>query len=381
VAALDDFADLGDPTDLSDLGESDSGESDSAEAEVEPEPVAPPRPASELGQPREPGLSGMELQDENLRIAGDTEWRPLVRVISEDRSFADEFLAGLDCETEIISFREISWLSHQTPANILVVDMRPDRAMSELAAIISVAAGVEPVVVLPDVSKAGSAYDLGARAVIPDQPSALANYIGSMLLAAPTNVTQGSRALRPESRGFSRLREILSELRGSAPSATRILSLMRVVSDFAERAAVFVLTGNQMRIIGAFGSSATGAPLVDVIRKAGVLPLTGAFKEAVQRRTVLTSSYQESHFPPMLESALGAPANGRFHVVPIVGGEAVILLIYLDNGDALRPVEGLDVIELAGAQIGLMFENELLKRRSGGNDGDRREATTSSGSS
>jgi hypothetical protein len=262
---------------------------------------------------------------------------------------------------------------------VIVVDMRPNRPLGDLAAVTAAAAGVEPVVVLPDVTHAASVYSLGARAVIPDQPHALAAYISAML-TAERSTAGGRKDEPPESHGFARLREIFAGLRDSAPSATRILSLMRVVSDFAQRAAVFVLTGDTVRVIGAFGRTAKGAPLADVLRKMGAVTLDGALREAAERKTVITKSYDAALLPKALASALGPPANGSFQIVPVVGGDKVILLVYLDNEERMRPVDGLAVIELAGAHIGLMFENDLLKRRYGVVGRERREPKLSTGS-
>jgi GAF domain-containing protein len=40
-----------------------------------------------------------------------------------------------------------------------------------------------------------------------------------------------------------------------------------------------------------------------------------------------------------------------------------VALVYVDNGARREPLEELDMLELASAQAGLAFENELLRRR------------------
>ena len=45
-----------------------------------------------------------------------------------------------------------------------------------------------------------------------------------------------------------------------------------------------------------------------------------------------------------------------------MGGQRVIALVYVDNGVSDRAIGDLDVLELASAQAGLAFENELLRR-------------------
>jgi hypothetical protein len=361
---------------------------DTPTAAAQTEATAAPRahePSSPEPSSPEPSDNGVEPAradtggaGEDLDIGSEDTSLPLVRVISDASRFAGEFLPGLDCEVELLSFRE-SRLRSLPPARVLVVDMRPPRALADLARLIASEVGAEPIVLLSDVSLAASAYALGARAVIPDQPEALAGYVGAML-ATERSTSPGRKGDPAESQGFVRLREIIADLRDSAPSATRILGLLRVASDFAQRAAVFVVLGDQIRVIGAFGRSATGRPLADVLRKAGAFALDGALREAAESRAVVTRSYDETLLPRELAEALGPPANHRFLVVPVTGGDKVILLVYLDNEDRLRPIEGLDVIELAGAHIGLMFENELLKRRFGISGRERREPTRSSGS-
>ena len=46
-----------------------------------------------------------------------------------------------------------------------------------------------------------------------------------------------------------------------------------------------------------------------------------------------------------------------------MGGQRVIALVYADNGPSNRAIEELDILELAAAQAGLAFENELLRRQ------------------
>jgi hypothetical protein len=43
----------------------------------------------------------------------------------------------------------------------------------------------------------------------------------------------------------------------------------------------------------------------------------------------------------------------------------VISVIYTDNGDRPEPIDDVEVLELATAQVGMAFENELLRRRLG----------------
>jgi hypothetical protein len=43
----------------------------------------------------------------------------------------------------------------------------------------------------------------------------------------------------------------------------------------------------------------------------------------------------------------------------------VIAIVYADNGPVSRPLRDVDLLEVAAAQVGIAFENELLRRQLG----------------
>jgi hypothetical protein len=60
---------------------------------------------------------------------------------------------------------------------------------------------------------------------------------------------------------------------------------------------------------------------------------------------------------------VGPPKNGQVVVFPVLGSQRVISVIYTDNGDNEKAIEDIDILELATAQVGMAFENELLRRQ------------------
>ena len=60
---------------------------------------------------------------------------------------------------------------------------------------------------------------------------------------------------------------------------------------------------------------------------------------------------------------VGRPRTGQVVVFPVLGAQRVISVIYADNGDRDNPIEDIDILELATAQVGMAFENELLRRQ------------------
>ena len=47
----------------------------------------------------------------------------------------------------------------------------------------------------------------------------------------------------------------------------------------------------------------------------------------------------------------------------MLGSERVISVVYTDNGSNNRAIEDIELLELATAQVGVAFENELLRRQ------------------
>ena len=58
-------------------------------------------------------------------------------------------------------------------------------------------------------------------------------------------------------------------------------------------------------------------------------------------------------------------AFDRVVVFPVAGTERVIAVVYADNGEIDRKLQDLDLLEVAAAQVGIAFENELLRRQLG----------------
>ncbi len=69
----------------------------------------------------------------------------------------------------------------------------------------------------------------------------------------------------------------------------------------------------------------------------------------------------EKAVPPSVGELLGRPEHPECVLVPVSGVRESIALVYADNGEADRPLRGVDLLEVAASQIGLVFENEMLR--------------------
>ena len=64
-----------------------------------------------------------------------------------------------------------------------------------------------------------------------------------------------------------------------------------------------------------------------------------------------------------MAAILGPPVNDQVVVFPVAGSERVIAVVYADNGNDPRPLRDVELLEVAAEQVGIAFENELLRRQ------------------
>ncbi len=127
---------------------------------------------------------------------------------------------------------------------------------------------------------------------------------------------------------------------------------------------MFLAQRDVLAAVGAFGFGSEGKPLAEVTKgfeierdKGGVL---SASAEDGQARTV---QFEKGHLPAELAELLGAPRTGQSVIFPVLGNQEVIAVIYTDNGHLEVEIEGIEILELAAAQVGVAYENELLRRK------------------
>jgi hypothetical protein len=250
------------------------------------------------------------------------------------------------------------------PSPVVVFELRAgDEGARELAQICRSRPGLPVICVLDDVALTARAYEAGAAAAVPRDPEAvlgcfqsISRFRGLLLRPAP-----GEPAART---AFAKLRRVVYDLRSGVFSATVALNLMNIIAESVERAVLFLVKRESLTALGAFGFNAEGRPLAEATRGLAV-PLEdgSALSEAIRAGRALSVSFEESGIPERLREVLGAPRTGQVVLFPVLGSDRVILLIYTDNGTLDQPIEEIDIIDLAAAEVGIAFENELLRRQ------------------
>src|SRR5437763_2213029 len=210
---------------------------------------------------------------------------------------------------------------------------------------------------------AAAAYQAGALAVLPAELELVAACFRSVAQNRQDLMTGGSRADGINA-NFAKLRRIVGDLRSGLISTTISLSLMNIISESVERAVLFLVRREGLTALGAFGNSPGGQSLAQLTRGLKIeLASKNALTASLADGQVRAMPFEEASFPPQFRELVGKPRSGECAIFPVMGGQRVIAMVYADNGHSNRAIEELDILELAAAQAGLAFENELLRRQ------------------
>ena len=289
-----------------------------------------------------------------------------LQIVSVDVPFAESLADALQHEvagTELVSMEDAGNPEPGEPPPIVVIDLRRRNVSLEAAAAVRRSHSRASFVALVDPGTPfARVYEAGMLAALPAEVEAV--------VACVENVIESRRDLvrgapRPDMRsGVARLRRVFGDLRSGLISATVALNLMHIISESVERAVLFLVKRDHLVALGAFGSDPTGRPLAEVTRGLKVpLNLGSSLAHSLDTGEVQSVNFEEAELPEPFRSMVGSPRNGQAVIFPVLGSQRVISVIYTDNGDNEKPIEDIDILELATAQVGMAFENELLRRQ------------------
>ncbi len=306
------------------------------------------------------------LLDEDLALAAEIE----VQIVCEDELFLRRLLpvlARLGGRCRVTPIAEAGRPLPGDAPPIVVADLRHGALSPERFRAISDAHPRPSLVAVvdPDTPVAGI-YGAGFLAALPAEVESVAACVQN-LIESRREQGAGGGALEPPREirgGVARLRRVYGDLRSGLISATVALNLMHIISESVERAILFLVRRDHLVALGAFGSAADGRPLAERTRGRNLpLDVDSALSRAFESGEVQNLTFEAAALPIELRQLLGPPRAGQVVVFPVLGAQRVISVIYADNGDRNQPIEDIDILELATAQVGMAFENELLRRQ------------------
>jgi Domain of unknown function (DUF4388) len=326
-------------------------------------------PAAASAQPAPPATTGAPGRSAQLPPIGVTllpeEARMRLQVVSGDREIADRLAQALpEITVARVSLRDAGTPPPGEPPPLVLVDMRQRSVTLDSVSALRRARPRASILAIVDPgAQAAEVYQAGALAVVPCELDLVVACFRSLARNRQDLMTGGSRA-DSINVNFAKLRRIVGDLRSGLISTTISLSLMNIISESVERAVLLLVRREGLTALGAFGNSPGGQPLAQLTRGLKIdLASKNALTDSLADGQVRAIPFEEATFPPHFRQLVGKPRSGECAIFPVMGGQRVIALVYADNGHSNRAIEELDILELAAAQAGLAFENELLRRQ------------------
>ena len=313
-------------------------------------------------------LDGLDIdiplaeEDEEIQAA-----HRRLQIVSPDRQVAvqvTEIILPEIAQVVRVALREAgNRLPGEPTPTVVVLDMREGcHTVEDLLAIRRSRPRSSVIALIDSQEMTTRAFDSGAVAAIPANPGAVAACFHSLVRNLPE--ANGGRGQASVKAGFARLRRVLADIRSGLLSATMALNLMHIISESVDRAVLFLVRKSDLLALGAFGFASDGRPLAEATRGLNlptreVNVLTRCLADGQPR----SLSFEHANLPPEFANLIGRPHNGQIVVFPVMGSERVISVVYTDNGSNARAIEDIELLELATAQVGVAFENELLRRQ------------------
>lgn len=156
---------------------------------------------------------------------------------------------------------------------------------------------------------------------------------------------------------LSLLRGLIGELH--AEDGDVALLVLRLASEYFERAALFAVHDDMASCSGAFGE-----PLDAHMRGAEIALREGSvLLRAVKRRETSIGPILEDEENRALTERLGPPPALLAAVLPVMSGAEVFGVLYGDNAPSGAPLADLKALEIFLSQAGLAIQNALLRQR------------------
>lgn len=326
--------------------------------------------AKSLGEASDDAFDGL-IDEEGGTSAG-----PVLRVLSPDREFIRQLRSAVGSQATLrrVTLARASDQADEGDTDILLVDVRADALDAELLGALHEARPEARLVVLVDSNAAMQiAYRHGVVAAVPAELETVRACLANLLETATVRgigevggvgEAGGAGIAGRGEPGLRRLQRVFGDLKSGLASATVALNLMQLVSESYERAVIFLVKRDRLAPLGAFGFTGSGSPLASAVRRLEIRP-SGLLQEALASSQVRTATFQNANLPIDLAATLGQPAYDQVVVFPVAGSERVIAAVYADNGDNPRPLRDVELLEVAAEQVGIAFENELLRRQLG----------------
>lgn len=253
----------------------------------------------------------------------------------------------------------------ESASPIVLFDLRGRLSPEDIATVARTRPTAPIVALTSELEMAQAARQAGAVSVVPAGDPTLIDCFRSLTRVFSHPQPTGTFGWGGRS-GLRSFRRVVFDVQSGLLSATMALNLMHVISESVERAVLLLVQGEELVACGAFGFNTAGASLAVLTRGLKLhLGEDGVLRKAYSSGKPQSVEWEESGLPEELRQMAGRPASGQVVIFPVLGAERVVSLIYTDNGPKEVEIQDIRILELATSQVGVAFENELLRQRLG----------------
>ncbi len=284
-----------------------------------------------------------------------------VQLLSKDATVLTALTTGLAeiARVDLVELRDAGAPAPGEGTPLVIVDRRGDKLeKGALKRIRDLHPRSLTIAIVDGPGEIAEAFAQGASAVA--EPSYLIACCSNVLRTRLSGV--GESVDGNLHSGLTRLKRALSELRSGLLSATVSLNLMSIVADSVERAVLFITQRNELVALGAFGATQDRRSLAVTTRGLALnVDADSMLLKCLEKGLALGVDYDTEQLPIELKNAIDRPRSGQGVLFPVLGARRAIGIIYADNGRRSSSIRDVELMEVATAQVGLAFENELLR--------------------
>ena len=292
------------------------------------------------------------------------------QLVSDDRELLKMLRSRLPAELVKVLPIRLREAGNRFPGEsespIVLMDLRqPELSVDSLAGVARTRPAAPLIAIVSGAAQAMAARKAGAVACLLPGDDSLADCVRNLVRVFSHPTPQGTFGSAAKG-GFSRFRRVVFDVQSGLLSATMALNLMHVISESVERAMLFLVQEDMLVACGAFGFAVNGEPLASATRNLRWRLEPGSvMHQALEQAQPISVRFDHVGLPEELASKIGRPAYEEVVLFPVLGAERPISLIYTDNGSLDEEIQDIRILELATSQVGVAFENELLRQRLG----------------
>jgi len=167
------------------------------------------------------------------------------------------------------------------------------------------------------------------------------------------------------SKQITTLKSMFDELRFPTATAEVTLLTLRYASEVVNRAILFMVKKDEVRGLGQFGIElASGASPDRVVRNIRIpLNTPSLFRNVIESRRTYLGPMESNDQNNYFVNEVGGSKPDAVLALPLVVDNKVALIVYGDNLPDLKPIRGVETLEIFMNQAGMALEKALLERK------------------